>query len=324
MIQEEDVRFKHLEKKIGIFAAVAIAGVIAGVFLIGADKDIFTPKYQLKFTAEKGTGFSRGMPVKLSGFRIGRVKTISLNQKAMVDIVIEIDKEYQKWIKSDSSAKLIKEGLVGDNIIEVAVGSPAGKILKNGDIIRFEKTKGLEEVANDIADKVKPVLIEVRDIISYINDPNGDIKQSLKNVNMLTQELHGTREHVDALLVTSKENIGAITRNGTTVLNNANEKINALGPTLEKVDRSMAKIEGSLPPLLQKIDASLDHVEKTAQQVQKASEKAMPRVPQLVNSAEDVMQGADTLMNALKDIWPIKNHVPVPNEKEFVPGDSHD
>lgn len=324
MIQEEDVRFKHLEKKIGVFAAVAIAGIIAGVFLIGAEKDIFTPKYQLKFTAEKGTGFSRGMPVKLSGFRIGRVKTISLNQKAMVDIVVEIDKEYQKWIKNDSSAKLIKEGLVGDNIIEVSVGSPGGTMLKNSDIIRFEKTKGLEEVANDIADKVKPVLIEVRDIISYINDPNGDIKQSLKNVNILTQELHGTREHVDTLLVSSKENIGAITRNGTTVLNNANEKINALGPTLEKVDRSMAKIEESLPPLLQKIDASLDHVEKTAQQVQKASEKAMPRVPQLVNSAEDVMQGADTLLNALKDIWPIKSHVPVPNEKEFVPGDSHD
>ena len=132
MIKEEDTRFKHLEKKIGLFAAIAIAGAVAVVLFIGADKDLLTPKYRLKFTTEKGTGFSKGMPVKLSGFRIGRIKNISLNEQAMVDIDMDIAEKYQKWIKTDSMAKLVKEGLVGDSIIEVSVGSSTAQILKTG------------------------------------------------------------------------------------------------------------------------------------------------------------------------------------------------
>jgi phospholipid/cholesterol/gamma-HCH transport system substrate-binding protein len=324
MIKEEDVRFKHLEKKIGIFAAIAILGALAVVLFIGADKDLLTPKYKLKFTTEKGTGFAKGMPIKLSGFRIGRIKSINLNEQAMVDIEIEIDKKYQKWIKSDSTARLVKEGLVGDSIIEVSVGSAKARVLKNGDTITFEKSKGLEEVANDIAEKVKPVLMEVKEIISYINDPNGDIKQSLGNIKLLTRELQGTREKVDDLLVSSRDNVGNVTRSSVDLLNNANAKVSALGPTLEKVDRSMASLEKSLPPLLQKVDASMDHLEKTTLQLQKTSEKAMPRVPKLVNKAEDVMESADTVMNAVKDMWPFRNHVPPAEQRQFVPGDSHE
>lgn len=324
MIKEEDVRFKHLEKKIGLFATVAIIGALAVVLFIGADKDLLTPKYKLKFTTEKGTGFAKGMPVKLSGFRIGRIKGINLNEQAMVDIDMEIDKKYQKWIKSDSSARLVKEGLVGDSIIEVSVGSVKAKILKNGDIIKFEKSKGLEEVANDIAEEVKPVLIEVKEIISYINDPDGDIKQSLGNIKLLTQQLQGTREKVDDLLVSSRNNVSTLTQSGVAVLDNTNAKVSALGPTLEKVDRSVASLEKSLPPLLLKVDASMDHLEKATLQLQKTSEKAMPRVPKLLNKAEDVMEGADTVMNAVKDMWPFKNHVPAADQRQFVPGDSHD
>ncbi|WP_243688073.1 MlaD family protein [Geotalea toluenoxydans] len=228
MIKEEDVRFKHLEKKIGLFAAIAIVGALAVVLFIGADKDLLTPKYKLKFTTEKGTGFAKGMPVKLSGFRIGRIKSINLNEQAMVDIEIEVNKKYQKWIKSDSSARLVKEGLVGDSIIEVTAGSAKAMVLKNGDTINFEKSKGLEEVANDIAEEVKPVLIEVKEIISYINDPNGDIKQSLGNIKLLTQQLQGTREKVDDLLVSSRDNVSTLTKSGVDVLNNTNAKVSAL------------------------------------------------------------------------------------------------
>jgi phospholipid/cholesterol/gamma-HCH transport system substrate-binding protein len=119
MIKEEDPRFRHLKKKIAVFVAVALV-VVAGVaLLIGKENDLFTKKYELAFTVEKGTGFTRGMPVKISGFRIGRVKSISLNEAAKVDIVLQIGEKYQKWIRKDSTAKLVMEGLVGAAIIEI-------------------------------------------------------------------------------------------------------------------------------------------------------------------------------------------------------------
>lgn len=324
MIAEEDRRFKHLEKKIGLFVAVAIIGFLAVIFFIGMDQDLFTQKYRLKFTVEKGTGFSRGMPVKLSGFRIGRISSISLNESARVDIVIQIGRKYQKWIKEDSVVKLVKEGLVGDSIIEVSAGSPNSAVLKDGAVIAFEKTKGLEEVANDIADKVKPVLIEVKEIISYVNDPKGDIKQSMKNIRELTTGLYGTREKLDTLLTDSTLKVGHLSADTESLLKTSRDRIDAIGPVLEKVDRSMATVEQKLPQFLDKAFTTMDHLDKASQNMEKITDKVLPKIPVLLDSTENTLQEADTVLNALKNTWPLKNHVPVPSEREFVPGDSHE
>jgi phospholipid/cholesterol/gamma-HCH transport system substrate-binding protein len=320
MIKEEDIRFKHLEKKVGAFALLAIVGILAVVLLIGMENDLFTQKYRLRFTVEKGTGFSRGMPVKLSGFRVGRIKAISLNEKAMVDIDIEIDRKYQKWTRKDSTARLVKEGLVGDNIIEVSAGSPSAEILKDGDTIGYVKSKGLEELANDISEKVTPVLIEMRDIISYVNDPDGDIKQSMHSIRTLAGDLNETRRLADTLLLSTNANIGRLAVAADKSLENANTKINSLEPIMTKVDANLSK----LPPILDKVDATLSNLEKSSVYLRETSQKAMLRVIPLLDRTDDVMQGADTVMNALKDTWPIKGHVPAPTYKAFVPGDSHE
>jgi len=157
MIKEEDPRFKHLERKIGLFLLAAVAGIALVVALVGIQRGLFTKKYTLHFTADRGTGFSKGMPVKLSGFRIGRLTDLSLNEHAMVDITIEVEQKYAKWIRSDSKAKQVKEGLVGDGVIEVSVGSPDKPEIKDGESIAFVKTKGLDQIVEELSDKVRPV-----------------------------------------------------------------------------------------------------------------------------------------------------------------------
>ena len=324
MIVEEDQRFKFLEKKIGVFVAVAIVGFFALFFFIGVDQDLFVQKYLLNFTVEKGTGFSRGMPVKLSGFRIGRINSISLNEAAKVDIEIQIGRKYQKWIKKDSVVKLVKEGLVGDNIIEISAGSRDSEVLKDGALITFEKTMGLEEVANDIADKVKPVLAEVKDIISYVNNPQGDIKQSLKNIRDLSAELNSTRTKVDTLLTNTSQQVVNLSADSAALLKTSRDNINAVGPILEKADRSLATIEQKLPHLLDKTLSTLEHLDTISRTVEKITVTAAPKISPIMSSAEDTLEGSDTVLEAVKNVWPLRNYVPVPNERPIVPGDSHE
>jgi phospholipid/cholesterol/gamma-HCH transport system substrate-binding protein len=321
---EEDSRFRYLEKKIGIFAVVAALGFLVVVIFIGVDKDMFTQKYLLKFTADRGTGFSRGMPVKLSGFRIGRISSISLNEQAKVDIEIQIEKKYQKWIKNDSVAKLVKEGMIGDSIIEVSVGKAGSDALNDGAFIKFENTRGLEEIANDIAERVKPVLIEVKEIINYVNDPGGDIKQSMKNIREITTDLHGTREKIDELMVESKQKVGRISSDAEVLMRDAGVRIKAIDPVLEKADRSVAVVEQKLPKLLEKAAATMENLEKTSSNLEKITGKALPKTPVLLNSAEDALHRANKAIDAVMDIWPLKSSAPAPNEIDFVPGDSHE
>ncbi|MEI6306607.1 MAG: MlaD family protein, partial [Deltaproteobacteria bacterium] len=262
MIREEDSRFQHLQWKIGLFIAIALAGVAVSVVLFGLQKDFFTKMYRLHFTVDRGTGFTKGMPVKLSGFRIGRITSIALNNQAMVDISAEIDSKYSKWIRSDSTVKLVKEGLVGDHIVEVAVGSSDKPELKENDAIIYLKTKALDELADEIATKVKPVLTEITEIISYINDPEGDLKKSIRNLELLTRNLENTRQNADTLLITASDNIERLSNRASLVLDTSYKKIDSidLKPTLAKVHNTLDYIDNKLPVMLGRVDSTLENI----------------------------------------------------------------
>lgn len=326
MIREEDSRFRHLEWKIGLFIVIAMAGLAVAAALIGLQKGYFTKKYSLHFTVDRGTGFVKGMPVKLSGFRIGRITSISLNDQAMVDISTEIDSKYRKWIRSDSTVKLVKEGLVGDNIVEISVGSSDKPELNENDAIVYVKTKGLDELADDIADKVKPVLSEVSDIIGYINDPDGDLKKSIRNLELLTRNLETTRQHADKLLVSANTNIELVSGQATMVLDTTHKKINAidLAPTLNRVSNSMDNIDRKLPAMLEKVNASLDNIGKISQETRMLTEKAFPRIPGLVSQAEDVMLSTDRLINSIQNIWLFRDAPPPAGGRPYIRGDSYE
>ncbi|KAB0669840.1 MCE family protein [Oryzomonas sagensis] len=320
MIREQDPRFKNLERKIGIFIALALIGIAVALVLFGLQKDLFSSKYNLHFTVDRGTGFTKGMPVKLSGFRIGRVTSIALNDQAMVDIAIEIDKKYQTWIRNDSIVKLVKEGLVGDTIVEVSVGSLDKPELKNNEAISYVKTKALDELAEEIADKVKPVLIEVRDIIGYINDPNGDLKKSIHNLEVLTRNLEGTRRNADRLLISANGNIDRIAGQAGSVLDTTNRKIESidLTPTLNKVNGAIDTLDKKLPPLLDKADETLGNVARI-------SRDTRTKLPGLLSQTEDVMFSTDKLLNSLQNTWLLRDSSPPPASNQlFIKGDSYE
>lgn len=326
MIREEDRRFRNLERKIGIFIAIALIGAVTAAVLYGLQKNFFAKKYTLHFTADRGTGFSKGMSVKLSGFRIGNVATIALNEQAMVDISLEIDRKYRTWIRSDSIVKLVKEGLVGDNIVDISVGSLDQPELKDHDVIMYVKTKGLDELADEIADKVKPVLAEVGSIISYINDPEGDLKKSIRNLEILTRHLEETRGKADRLIVSTNGNIDQVSRKAVAVIDSTGRKIDSidLAPTLSRVNNSLSLLENKLPSLLEKADTSLDNISRISRETRILSEQAFPKIPGLVSQTEDVMLSTDRLIRSLQNTWLLRDHDPAAAQPPFIRGDSYE
>lgn len=317
MIKEEDPRFMHLRKKIAVFVVVAFAFLVVVVVLIGKENDLFSSKYELGFTVPKGTGFTRGMAVKLSGFRIGRIKSISLNESAQVDIVLQIARKYQKWIRRDSHVQLLKEGLVGETVVEVSVGSSSQPVLQENEKLTFIKTKGLDELADEIAEKVKPVLNDVRDIISYVNDPQGDVKQSLRNINTLTRGLETTREHADNLLVDVRADAKEVSAKLSTVLDDTSR-------TVGKLEKPISELDRKLPSILEKVENTMENAENASGDLKAMTEQVRPKVPNLLEQTESAVEGANSVLDAIKGIWPISSRIKKPDEKQLVPGDSHE
>lgn len=318
MNTQQDPRFKNLEKKIGMFFILALAGIALVVLLVGFQRDLFSPKYTLHFTVDRGTGFTKGMPVKLSGFRIGKITDMALNEQAMVEITVELAKKYSKWIRIDSTVKLTKEGLVGDSIVEVAVGSLDSEELKPGDSITYLKAKGLDELADDIAEKVKPVLVEIRDIIGYINDPDGDLKKSIHNLEILTRNLESTRKNADNLLLASTRNLDSISSKTTGLLDNVSSKLDNID--LARLNLSLEK----LPPLLEKADNSMANLIIVTDETGKLAKKAFPLIPGVLSRADTLLFSTDRLINSMSSSWLFGGDGGQKKDLLLRAGDSHD
>lgn len=324
MTGETDSRFRHLETKIGAFVALALLGCLVVVAFIGAESDLFTAKYRLHFTVAKGTGFAKGMPIKLSGFRIGRISSISLNQQAKVDIVIKIDRKYQLWIRRDTVARLVKEGLVGDAVVELSAGSPDQPQLEDGDVVVFEKSKSIDEQIDEISEKVKPVLLEIKEIISYVNSPDGDIKRSLANIQILTGDLQGTRRRADTLLEHTTVGIDQLAAKGGVAITHVDRSLSNLDISLARLDSVLAQIDRDVPQLLRRMDATMSNLEKSSAQLKSAVEQAAPQIPPLLERADDVVRETGTLVGTVQDMWLFRSGEAGPVAPRLVPGDSHE
>lgn len=317
MKMEQDPRFRRLEAVVGAFVIAALAAIIALFVYIGGENDLFAEMYHLRFRAASGTGIQRGMPVKLSGLRIGRIQKISLDEQAKVIVRMKVDRKYSKWIRADSTASLLKEGIVGDSIIMISVGSAGHPALANDGFLPFAEEKGLNDIALEFSDSVKAVLVEVRQTVAYINDPQGDVKRTLANAQRLSANLEETRRRADGLLLAATDNVGRV------------------GPLLDNLSAAVDNVSRRLPPLLDnvstrlpvlldRLEATLSNTERISQEFRKAAEQAAPRVPPLLTGAEELVEDTDDVMKGMKKTWPLRKHIPQGNERGIVPGDSHE
>jgi len=323
MISGTDARFKSLERKVGIFVLTALVGVIAVILFIAIESDMLKSTYSIRLIAPKGTGFSQGMPIKLSGFRIGRVKSITLNDSAAVDVVLHIDSKYKKWIRKDSVARLIKEGMIGDFIIEITSGTSQELIPENG-VITLGSSMAFEDIANELAAKVTPVLLDIRDIISYINREDGDIKQGIRNLRELSGNLEQSRQHADLLLISGRDTVEGTGKKLDSLLALTGARLEQVEPVILKVDRSMNSVEKSLPPLLEKLDASLVNIEQLSRGMKNTSAAALPQIPGLINKAEVVIGQSEDLLEGMKWIWPLSSVVAPPEHNLLIRRDSNE
>lgn len=311
-MKETDPRFVSLQKKVILFFAVAVIGIIGTLIFLGVERGAFTAKYRIHFTVEKGTGFFEGMPVKLSGFKIGKIETLSLDENARVKILLLLDKKYQKWIRQDSRAMLTKEGLIGEDVIDVTVGAQGKPVIEDGAVIPYEKSRGLDE----LVEEVRPVIGEIKDIISYINDPDADIKQTLANLQMLSFELLITKENIDKLLKNTDVNI-------TDVASSLSKAVKNIDSTVTDIDKTILNIEGKVSPAMDKLNKTMGNAEEATSNLKDAIEKSAPKLPRLLNKGEDALNDTNEVIRSLKQVWPISSYIEEPKDS-LLRGDSYE
>ena len=317
LLADKDERFKNLFGKAAIFVLLAVIGIGVTLLWTGVKKGAFTAKSPVYFVADSGQGLSEGMPVKYSGFKIGKLNSLNLDEHGQVQVEVGIESKYLKLLREDAVISLIKEGVIGDGVLELSRGTEFKPVLEAGGTVRFERANGLEQAVIEVKNKILPIL---DDLHQTLHDPQSDVRQTLKNLRDFTAEIRGTRERIDHVLGSVDANLN-----------------NEVKPLLESLKTSATNAEGltsklgnDLPKILKKADDSMENLRLTTQSVKEAVEKTAPQLPGIMGGArdsldktQDVLGDSQEMMNTLNSHWPLKNMV-APADTAPIKMDSHD
>lgn len=312
---ETDPRFRRLDLKLGLFVGL---GLLLGVgLLIGlaVRQGYFSPKTPVYFEAASGSDLRQGMAVKLSGFKIGDVHRVELNQLARVDVEMQIEDRYMKWIKPDSVATLAREGMIGDSFISITSGNPALPALTREDRLRFVLGSSLGDIALDVRNRVVPVIDEMHALLKYTNDPKGDVRGSFAELHRLAADLQKTRREVGDTL----KRIDALAANDVPAT------LEQTREALKRADASLAEMEKAVPALSAKAGQTLESLDqatvsaaRAAARAEKMMDETAPRLNATLTESEALMRDSRSAVNAARTRWPFKG----PDVAPVVPADA--
>jgi phospholipid/cholesterol/gamma-HCH transport system substrate-binding protein len=141
------------ELRAGIFVAIGVVIFTAAIFLLGQKSALFTRNTVLFAQFRDISGLAVGAPVRLSGIEIGTVSAIALSQdvhekKTRVRLLVQT--RYLSRIRADSEALIDSAGLLGDKVVNISLGSPEARALKEGATLRTGEAVSFETLSSGL------------------------------------------------------------------------------------------------------------------------------------------------------------------------------
>jgi phospholipid/cholesterol/gamma-HCH transport system substrate-binding protein len=131
--------------KLGMFVIIGLVVFAAAIFFVGRQTNLFGSTFHLSAQFKSAGGLKEGNNIRFSGINIGTVNTITLKDSfVIVDMVIK--KKVQEFIKTDATAIIGSDGLMGDKVLTINPGSTSKTRVKDGDRILTVKAIDMDDI----------------------------------------------------------------------------------------------------------------------------------------------------------------------------------
>ena len=175
------------ELRVGLFVLAGLFILAVAIFYI-TGAGILGPKYRLYTYLPEVEGVAAGAPVRLDGVSIGNVEKIALNphptdRTQSIQLILRIDKKFSPEVRTDSTASLVTEGLLGDRYVTIKRGL-SGDALKPNSTIPGAPAVAMTEMVErgtDLLDTLNGVTGELRGIIDQVKEGKGTVGKLIKD-----------------------------------------------------------------------------------------------------------------------------------------------
>ncbi|MBK9412114.1 MAG: MCE family protein [Bacteroidetes bacterium] len=130
--------------RLGLFIMGGLLLFIIAVFIIGRQKNLFNPVFNLTSTFYNVSGLQVGNNVRFSGINVGTVDNIKIINDSTVKVDMIIRQEVKQFLKEDCEVAIGSEGLIGDRLLIITQGSASA-----GPAIEGQELGSIEPVETD-------------------------------------------------------------------------------------------------------------------------------------------------------------------------------
>ncbi|PKP38868.1 MAG: MCE family protein [Bacteroidetes bacterium HGW-Bacteroidetes-15] len=170
--------------RLGLFVAAGFVLFGIAIFLIGRQKNMFNPVFSLSTTFYNVSGLQVGNNIRFSGINVGTVDNIKIINDSTVLVNMVVQKDVQRFIKTDGMVLIGSEGIIGDRVLVITQGSSETKSVKSGQFL-----SSVEPVETDAIMASLDITAQNAEIISgQLIEILYDINQGKGTLGMLIQD----------------------------------------------------------------------------------------------------------------------------------------
>jgi phospholipid/cholesterol/gamma-HCH transport system substrate-binding protein len=176
--------------KVGIFVIFGLVLMMVAIFLIGDTKGLWQAKVRYHTAFDDVAGLKPGAPVRMGGLDIGAVTGVGHSSNASDErafVSLSINKKEAARIKTDTVARVINKGLLGDKMIELSFGSAEAAALDPASLIPSEEPSDVLASANRVAAEAAKAVQGVTPLVQQLGDPKfaADIKGAAADLHSI-------------------------------------------------------------------------------------------------------------------------------------------
>ena len=318
---------RNLEFKVGLLlvatVALGIAFVLYGLYSRGA----FEATQDLVLTTDNAENIGIGMPMTFSGFPVGKVKRIRLEDDGSVRIVIAVPRKDARWLRV-SSVFTLEKGFIGAAKIKAHTAMLEDEPLPENAVRPL--------ISGDATQEIQALIYRVRDILNNVDamtNADSAINRTLGNVQTVTERMTGdygvlegmlggpekAREVVTALEKTNTllTSLGAVSLKVDSLLAKTDDNVFGADGVMDQVKGSITQVNGMLADArtsLKQADAILANAERASADVVGITgnvREATADMAQLRGEIDDSVRKINHLINEINRKWPFKRDVEI-------------
>jgi ABC-type transporter Mla subunit MlaD len=291
---------------VGVFVITLFIAITTFLYLVLENKGTFNKRYNYHFTTDSAAFFSVGMPLKFSGFNIGVIDNISLNDDGTVHMTFSVDENNRRWMTKGTVLMTVKP-LIGSAHIEV-YSAIDNELLEADTELQMLQNNDI----NDIISKLEPAIDKIINIINNIDSitldiarDDSDLKLTMQNIREFTAKLSNSDSILSSITgdKQSTQNIIASLNKTTEIMKELHNISKNISKTTSSLDADIMSPASSaikeLDAIMKDVKQKLDALDGTVKAVGSYDEDLVELKEQIsvsVQKSNQIMDKIDALM----------------------------